>query len=47
LRRDTPATEGVVVKGSGLDFDPGVVHAVVEAVRQGDLEVPVVVLSGP
>jgi len=34
----------IIVKGSGTDFDPGVVNAFVEAFRKGELEVPTVVV---
>ena len=34
----------IIVKGSGTDFDPQVVHAFVEAFRKGGLEVPAVVV---
>jgi putative nucleotidyltransferase with HDIG domain len=34
----------IIVKGSGTDFDPSVVHAFTEAFRKGELEVPTVVV---
>ena len=34
------AAEEIIVKGSGTEFDPEVVHAFVKAFKRGDMDVP-------